>query len=163
MFKDAISVPGLTLKYLFQALSCKSFSHCSNSRIATSTTKFANKLLIFHRYHESGVTRIRNGDKMCVMKYSALTPCSLPVVPHYTILSADECLQEIRRVQVLVLSSGITLAQVINLSLPENQLIGIWLVVGLLDPNSPTSVYPATYPSTFYFYIIHCIGPCRSW
>ncbi len=70
MFKDAISVPGLTLRYLFKSL---------DSDVAFSLFKDLDKDLyykmrknivggpsiVFHRYHEKQKTMIRNGTKQC--------------------------------------------------------------------------------------------------
>ena len=67
MFKDGISVPGLTLLYLFNNLQKDTIFTLFNE-----TNKDAHKLvkdnivggpaIIFHRYHEKGVTKIRGGE-----------------------------------------------------------------------------------------------------
>ena len=70
MFKEAISVPGLTLKYLFNTLDPQSFFTLFKDKDRDLFYKMRNNIvggpsIIFHRHHESGVTRIRDGDKMC--------------------------------------------------------------------------------------------------
>ena len=70
MFKDGISVPGLSLLYLFNDLPPD--THFVNFN---RTNKDLHKLvkdnivggpaIIFHRYHEKGVTRIRGGEELC--------------------------------------------------------------------------------------------------
>ena len=67
MFKDGISVPGLTLKYLFETLSTKVYFTLFNE-----TNKDLYRLLkdsvtggvslVFHRFHEKDVTRLRELD-----------------------------------------------------------------------------------------------------
>ena len=68
MFKDGISVPGLTLKYLFSYLSPQTnFSHCDKAKsdlhhlIRDNNT--SGPRIIFHRYHEAGKTKIREAEK----------------------------------------------------------------------------------------------------
>ena len=67
VFKDCISVPGLTLRYLFHELPTvfslvkeedKDLHTCLKDNIVGGPS------IIFHRYHERGVTRIRGG-KLC--------------------------------------------------------------------------------------------------
>ena len=70
MFKDGISVPGLSLLYLFSNLQKDTFFTVFNN-----TNKDAHKLvkdnivggpaIIFHRYHEKGITKIRGGSELC--------------------------------------------------------------------------------------------------
>ena len=70
MFKDGISVPGLSLLYLFNGLLPDTIFVNFNR-----TNKDLHKLvkdnivggpaIIFHRYHEKGVTRIRGGEELC--------------------------------------------------------------------------------------------------
>ena len=70
MFKDGISVPGLSLLYLFSKLPKDTFFTVFNN-----TNKDAHKLvkdnivggpaIIFHRYHEKGITKIRGGSELC--------------------------------------------------------------------------------------------------
>ena len=70
MFKDGISVPGLSLLYLFNDLPPD-----TNFVNFNRTNKDLHKLvkdnivggpaIIFHRYHEKGVTRIRGGEELC--------------------------------------------------------------------------------------------------
>ena len=78
MFKDGISVPGLSLLYLFSNLPKDTFFTVFNN-----TNKDVHKLvkdnivggpaIIFHRYHEKNVTRIRGGSELCrkVVGYDA--------------------------------------------------------------------------------------------
>ena len=70
MFKDGISVPGLTLLYLFKDLPSKTYFTIFNQ-----TNRDLHKLvkdnivggpaIIFHRYHEKDVTKIRGGSELC--------------------------------------------------------------------------------------------------
>ena len=70
MFKDGISVPGLSLLHLFNNL-----PNDTNFVTFNNTNKDAHKLvkdnivggpaIIFHRYHEKGVTKIRGGGELC--------------------------------------------------------------------------------------------------
>ena len=70
MFKDGISVPGLSLLYLFSNLPKDTFFTVFNN-----TNKDAHELvkdnivggpaIIFHRYHEKGITKIRGGSELC--------------------------------------------------------------------------------------------------
>ena len=70
MFKDGISVAGLSLLYLFSNLPKDTFFTVFNN-----TNKDAHKLvkdnivggpaIIFHRYHEKGITKIRGGSELC--------------------------------------------------------------------------------------------------
>ena len=70
MFKCAISVPGLSLYYLFLTLPRDiSFSliDCENKDLYYLLKKniVGGPSIVFHRYHESGKTLIRNGPKTC--------------------------------------------------------------------------------------------------
>ena len=70
MFKDGISVPGLSLLHLFNDL-----PNDTNFVTFNNTNKDAHKLvkdnivggpaIIFHRYHEKGITKIRGGSELC--------------------------------------------------------------------------------------------------
>ena len=70
MFKDGISVPGLSLLHLVNDLPNDTYFTVFNN-----TNKDAHKLvkdnivggpaIIFHRYHEKNVTRIRGGSEPC--------------------------------------------------------------------------------------------------
>ena len=68
MFKDDVSVPGLTLKYLFSYLSPQTyFSLCDKTNsdlyhlIRDNNT--GGPSIIFHRYHEAGKIKIREAEK----------------------------------------------------------------------------------------------------
>ena len=70
IFKDGISVPGLALSCMFNDLPPNTFFTVFNE-----TNKDAHKLvkdnivggpaIIFHRYHEKGITKIRGGSELC--------------------------------------------------------------------------------------------------
>ena len=70
MFKDGISVPGLSLLYLFSNL-----PNDTNFVTFNRTNSDLHKLvkdnivggpaIIFHRYHEKGITKIRGGSELC--------------------------------------------------------------------------------------------------
>ena len=70
MFKDGISVPGLSLLYLFSNLPNDTYFVTFNR-----TNRDLHKLvkdnivggpaIIFHRYHEKGITKIRGGSELC--------------------------------------------------------------------------------------------------
>ena len=62
IFKDGISVPGLTLKYMFQNL--PSYFTVPNEKNMDLYQLFKNNIvgglsIVFHRYHERDVTTIR--------------------------------------------------------------------------------------------------------
>ena len=68
MFKDGVSVLGLTLKYLFSYLAPQTyFSPCDKANsdlyhlIRDNST--GGPSIIFHRYHEAGITKIREAEK----------------------------------------------------------------------------------------------------
>ena len=68
MFKDGISVPGLTLKFLVLYLSPQTyFSLCvkANSDLyhLIRDNNTGGPSIIFHRYHEAGKTKIREAEK----------------------------------------------------------------------------------------------------
>ena len=70
IFKDGISVPGLTLLYLFNDLPPD--THFVNFNRTNSDLHQLVKdnivggpAIIFHRYHEKDVTKIRGGDELC--------------------------------------------------------------------------------------------------
>ena len=70
MFKDGISVPGLSLLYLFNNLPPKTFFTVFN-QTNSDLHKLVNDnivggpAIIFHRYHEKDVTKIRGGGETC--------------------------------------------------------------------------------------------------
>ena len=70
MFKDGISVPGLTLLYIFTDLPSKTYFVTFN-RTNSDLHKLVKEnivggpAIIFHRYHEKNVTRIRGGSELC--------------------------------------------------------------------------------------------------
>jgi hypothetical protein len=64
MFKDGVSVPGLTMKYLFSFLDGKTYFSLFNEKNKDLYDMFKNNntggpSIIFHRYHEAGKTKIR--------------------------------------------------------------------------------------------------------
>ena len=68
MFKDGISVPGLTLKYLFSYLSPQTYFSLfdqANSDMyhLIRDNNTGGPSIIFHRYHEAGKTKIREAEK----------------------------------------------------------------------------------------------------
>jgi hypothetical protein len=71
MFKDAISVPGVTLRYLFKTLPKDvSFSLCSKREQDLHNTIRKNIVggpsIIFHRYHEKDQTFVRGNSQKAV-------------------------------------------------------------------------------------------------
>ena len=67
MFKDGISVPGLSLLYLFNGLPLDTnfvtFNRTnSDLHQVVKDNIVGGPAIIFHRYHEKGVTRIRGGE-----------------------------------------------------------------------------------------------------
>ena len=67
MFKDGISVPGLSLLYLFNGLPLDTnfvtFNRTnSDLHQLVKDNIVGGPAIIFHRYHEKGVTRIRGGE-----------------------------------------------------------------------------------------------------
>ena len=75
-FKDGISVPGLTMKYLFKTTPDAEFSLFDEKNKDLHDIFKSNLVggpsIVFHRYHEAGKTQIR-GEKLCqkVMGYDA--------------------------------------------------------------------------------------------
>ena len=68
MFKDGISVPGLTLKYLFSYLSPQTYfslfdKASSDLYHLIRDNNTGGPSIIFHRYHEAGKTRIRETER----------------------------------------------------------------------------------------------------
>ena len=70
IFKDGISVPGLTLLYLFNDLppdtNFVNFNRTnSDLHQLVKANIVGGPAIIFHRYHEKDVTKIRGGDELC--------------------------------------------------------------------------------------------------
>ena len=70
IFKDGISVPGLTLLYLFNGLppdtNFVTFNQTnSDLHQLVKDNIVGGPAIIFHRYHEKDVTKIRGGDELC--------------------------------------------------------------------------------------------------
>ena len=70
MFKDGISVPGLTLLYLFKDLPSKTYFTVFNRTNSDLHQLVKDNIvggpaIIFHRYHEKYVTKIRGGSELC--------------------------------------------------------------------------------------------------
>ena len=70
IFKDGISVPGLTLLNLFNGLppdtNFVTFNQTnSDLHQLVKDNIVGGPAIIFHRYHEKGVTRIRGGEELC--------------------------------------------------------------------------------------------------
>ena len=68
MLKDGKSIPGLTLRYLFQELSPDVYFSLFNERQADLHTLLREQIvggpsIIFNRYHEKDQTMIRDGDR----------------------------------------------------------------------------------------------------
>ena len=69
MFKDGVSVPGLTLLYLFNELLSNTFFTVFNQtnsdlHLLVKDNIVGGPAIIFHRYHEKDVTKIR-GEETC--------------------------------------------------------------------------------------------------
>ena len=67
MFKDGVSVPGLTLLYLFNDLPSNTFFTVFNQtnsdlHLLVKDNIVGGPAIIFHRYHEKDVTKIRGGE-----------------------------------------------------------------------------------------------------
>jgi len=65
MFKDGVSVPGLTLKYFFEFFDDKTYFSLFNEKNKDLYDLFKENntdgpSIIFHRYHEAGKTKIRD-------------------------------------------------------------------------------------------------------
>lgn len=68
MLKDGKSIPGLTLRYLFKTLPKNVFFSLINEKHKDLHTLLRSQIvggpsLVFRRYHEVGITKIRNGLK----------------------------------------------------------------------------------------------------
>ena len=77
MFKDGVSVPGLTLLYIFNKLPSNTFFTVFNQtnsdlHLLVKENIVGGPAIIFHRYHEKDVTKIR-GDETCrsIVEYDA--------------------------------------------------------------------------------------------
>ena len=69
MFKDGVSVPGLTLLYLFNELPSNTFVTVFNQtnsdlHLLVKDNIVGGPAIIFHRYHEKDITKIR-GEETC--------------------------------------------------------------------------------------------------
>ena len=69
IFKDGVSVPGLTLLYLFNELPSNTFFTVFNQtnsdlHLLVKDNIVGGPAIIFHRYHEKDVTKIR-GEETC--------------------------------------------------------------------------------------------------
>ena len=67
MFKDGVSVPGLTLLYLFNNLPSNTFFTVFNQtnsdlHLLVKDNIVGGPAIIFHRYHEKDVTKLRGGE-----------------------------------------------------------------------------------------------------
>ena len=70
MFKDGISVPGLSLLHLFNDLPNDTFFTIFNQTNSdlhklVKSNIVGGPAIIFHRYHEKGITKIRGGEETC--------------------------------------------------------------------------------------------------
>ena len=70
MFKDGISVPGLSLLHLFNDLPNDTYFTVFNRTNSDLHELVKDNIvggpaIIFHRYHEKNVTRIRGGSEPC--------------------------------------------------------------------------------------------------
>ena len=70
MFKDGISVPGLSLLYLFSNLPKDTYFTVFNRTNSDLHELVKDNIvggpaIIFHRYHEKGITKIRGGSELC--------------------------------------------------------------------------------------------------
>ena len=70
MFKDGISVPGLSLLHLFNDLPNDTFFTIFNQTNSDLHKLVKDNIvggpaIIFHRYHEKGITKIRGGSELC--------------------------------------------------------------------------------------------------
>ena len=76
MFKDGVSVPGLTLLYLFKELPSNTFTvfnqTTSDLHLLIKDNIIGGPAILFHRYHEKDVTKIR-GEEACIfiVRYDA--------------------------------------------------------------------------------------------
>ena len=81
MFKQGISVPGLTLLYLFNDLPEKTYFTIFNEKNKDLHNIIKDNVvggpsLIFHRYHEKGVTTLYQNE------YGVRCERAVPVVAH---------------------------------------------------------------------------------
>ncbi len=69
MFKSAISVPGLSLRYLFLTLPGETFFSLIDERNKDMYYKMKKNIvggpIVFHQYHEENTTFLRGGPKVC--------------------------------------------------------------------------------------------------
>ena len=70
MFKDGISVPGLSLLHLFNDLPNNTYFTVFNRTNSDLHELVKDNIvggpaIIFHRYHEKGITKIRGGSELC--------------------------------------------------------------------------------------------------
>ena len=70
MFKDGISVPGLSLLYMFNDLSPNTHFVTFNDANSGMHQLIRDNIvggpaIIFHRYHEKDVTKTRGGEELC--------------------------------------------------------------------------------------------------
>ena len=70
MFKDGISVPGLSLLHLFNDLPNDTYFTVFNRTNSDLHQLVKDNIvggpaIIFHRYHEKGITKIRGGSELC--------------------------------------------------------------------------------------------------
>ena len=70
MFKDGISVPGLSLLHLFNDLPNDTYFTVFNRTNSDLHELVKDNIvggpaIIFHRYHEKGITKIRGGSELC--------------------------------------------------------------------------------------------------
>ena len=70
MFKDGISVPGLSLRHLFNDLPNDTFFTIFNQTNSDLHKLVKDNIvggpaITFHRYHEKGITKIRGGSELC--------------------------------------------------------------------------------------------------
>ena len=83
MFKDGVSVPGLTLLYLFNELPSNTFFTVFNQtnsdlHLLVKDNIVGGPAIIFHRYHEKDITKIR-GEETCRSIVGVRCQCSVPV------------------------------------------------------------------------------------
>ena len=70
MFKDGVSVPALTLLYLFNELPSNTFFIVFNQKngdlhLLVKGNIASGPAIIFHRYREKDVTKIRGEEETC--------------------------------------------------------------------------------------------------
>ena len=69
LLKDGLGIPGLTLRYLFQTLPGDMYFSLINHKHRDLHSLLREQIvggpsLVFHRYHEKGVTRVRGGSEV---------------------------------------------------------------------------------------------------